>query len=247
MTPVLFQQQSITFSTLSSPTRQQSEHNTSLTTAASFTSFASSPSALGKLHCFLMFTCHLLFPYLRTLPWLAHKYHFGGPPQVAASSFPVRRDSSDYWERRGLRKPGYLLKDGVFMSLCSLRKACSLLRFSQWKVTELFSTLQWKIQWENWLVCLHTESQSKIFFSFVWAYWPVCVYNHDIISPVVISLPVVQLMSPSCQTDISQHESWTLSQFRFICLDQKSHCLRQIYNGCSLQCNIPYPFYSGFG
>lgn len=36
------------------------------------------------------------FPYLRFIPWLADKYHFGGPPHVADFSFPDWNGFSAY-------------------------------------------------------------------------------------------------------------------------------------------------------
>lgn len=95
---VLFQRQSITYSTSSTLSRLQSEH-CALACSRSYLppSLSPSPPHPRLLPHFLV-SLHLqsAFPYLRFALWLADKYHFGGPPQVAAFSFPGRNDFSAY-------------------------------------------------------------------------------------------------------------------------------------------------------
>lgn len=59
--------------------------------------FTSSPSPLADhLTSLCLFTHNPLFPHLRFPLWLEDKYHFGGPPQVAAFSFPGWNGFSAY-------------------------------------------------------------------------------------------------------------------------------------------------------
>lgn len=99
---VLFQQQSITYSSSSSLTRLQSEH-CALACPPLYLSPSLSPSPPHPQRTpYFLVSLHRrsAFPYLRFPLWLADNYPFGGPPQATAFSFPGRNGFSAYLHRQ---------------------------------------------------------------------------------------------------------------------------------------------------
>ena len=96
---VLFQRQSITYSTSSTLSLACNLNTVHSLVPRSYLppSLSPSPPHPRLLPHFLV-SLHLqsAFPYLRFALWLTDKYHFGGPPQVAAFSFPGRNGFSAY-------------------------------------------------------------------------------------------------------------------------------------------------------